>query len=178
MLCWSDLSRRHRERQRREFTLFCETRHSSVPYSLEKHTAQCTATNLHWIGKKKMEVTLPKCPKISVGWHGHTLQYWQSGAHPPSHRGLFDVMGERAEDRRRERSNSCKLSSALLLCSHSCGEQEGWAIAGGMQRAGQSSSTECCHSETCPPPAFVSSPLPHFHGQDNAKSCCAYAHWG
>lgn len=52
VLCSSDLSRRQRERQRREFTLFCKTRFSSVPNSLEKPTVQCTAMNLHCIGKK------------------------------------------------------------------------------------------------------------------------------
>lgn len=90
------------------------------------------------------------------------------GAQPPSQTGLFDVLAQRAGGGRQK---AASFPSALPLCRLAVVEARlghGWSV----QRAGQ------CHTETCPPPAFAGSPLPPFHEQDNAKSCCACAHWG
>lgn len=108
-----DLSRRHRERQRREFTLFCETRHSSVPRSLEKPTVQCTATNLNCIGEKKVEMTLPKCPRVRAGWHGHSLWSWHRVlSHHPRQACL--MFWHRGQEEGAEKGAS--FPSALPLC--------------------------------------------------------------
>lgn len=172
VLHWSDLNRRHRERQRREFTLFHETRLSSAPNSLEEPIVQCTATNLNCIGKKRRGSHLPSIPKRA--WVGKAMHCsTDTGVLSPHPIRAYLNLWERGQEAGGGSTViAAGFPSALLLCSWGCGEQEGRAIAGALQRAEQSS------TEPCPPPAFVCSPLSHFHEQDNAKSCCAYAHWG
>lgn len=135
----------------------------------------CNEPTLYW--EKIWKSHFPSVPKWV--WVGKAIHYSTGRevlSHPPIQ--AYVKLWERGQKEGGSTVIAASLLSALLLCSWSCSEQEGWAIAGGMQRAEQSSSPKCCHTETCPPPAFVSSPLPHFHEQDNAKSCCAYEHWG
>lgn len=155
VLHWSDLNRRHRERQRREFTLFYETFICPQQSRRTHSPVYCNKPKLYW--EKKTGITLAKYPQTSLGWQGHALQYWHRCAQPPSHSGLFELVGERAGGRRREHSDSCRLSfsSAPLQLGlwwaggpgHSWSLAESWAI---QHRA--LSSTCLCLQPTFPLP--------------------------